>query len=213
LPLQPSLRFDWKIDPNSALERFWVEKGADTPSAQGTHLDALQDGDSWQGSSSTYARPIQNQPREMIPYLMVDSPAATTAAARIRHVGIEFSGPPGSPCSVAALRCAAGASLDPCPAPTARACQPAADSDPTIFIGAFAAAGAPATSWRWVRAVSIIHTTAESVLSAMVSNSWGSGMAVNESLAQRMIENPRLGWKCFIWTRVGFDVGDWQADR
>jgi len=58
LPLQPSFRFDWMIDPQSALERFWVEKGADSPSAQGTHLDALHDGDTWQGTSSTYARPI-----------------------------------------------------------------------------------------------------------------------------------------------------------
>ena len=32
LPLVPSLRFDWEINPKSALERFWVEKGADTPS-------------------------------------------------------------------------------------------------------------------------------------------------------------------------------------
>ena len=39
LPLQPSFRFDWVIDPLSALERLWVEKGADSPSAQGTHLD------------------------------------------------------------------------------------------------------------------------------------------------------------------------------
>src|SRR2546430_13375811 len=51
---------------------FRSEKGADSPSAQGTHLDALRDGDAWQGTSSTYARPIANQPREMIPYLLVD---------------------------------------------------------------------------------------------------------------------------------------------
>ncbi len=69
LPLQPSFRFDWQIDPQTALERFWVEKGADIPSSEGTHLDALHDGDSWQGTSSTYARPHPGQPREMIPLL------------------------------------------------------------------------------------------------------------------------------------------------
>jgi len=89
LPLQPSFRFDWMIDPQSALERLWVEKGADSPSAQGTHLDALRDGDTWEGTSSTYARPIANQAREMIPYLLVDEP---DGARRGWYVGIEFSG-------------------------------------------------------------------------------------------------------------------------
>jgi hypothetical protein len=41
LPLQPSFEFDWQVDRQVALERFWVEKGADVPSAEGTHLDAL----------------------------------------------------------------------------------------------------------------------------------------------------------------------------
>jgi len=89
LPLQPSFRFDWEVDPKSALERFWVEKGADTPSSQGMHLDALHDGDTWQGTSSTYARPTPNQPREIIPYLLVDEPGG---ARRGWYVGIEWSG-------------------------------------------------------------------------------------------------------------------------
>src|SRR5882762_9329272 len=83
LPLQPSFRFDWMIDPRASLERLWVEKGADSPSAQGTHLDALHDGDTWQGTSSTYARPIANQAREMIPYLLVDEPDGARAPAEL----------------------------------------------------------------------------------------------------------------------------------
>ncbi len=66
LPLQPSFHFDWQIDAQAALQRFWVEKGADIPSSEGTHLDSLTDGDSWQGSSSTYAIPRPGRPREMI---------------------------------------------------------------------------------------------------------------------------------------------------
>ena len=85
LPLQPSFRFDWVIDPQSALERFWVEKGADSPSVQGTHLDALHDGDAWEGTSSTYARPIANQPREMIPYLMVEEPGGARQSGGALH--------------------------------------------------------------------------------------------------------------------------------
>ena len=58
LPLLPSLRWAWEIGAGSALQRFWVEKGADSPSASGTHLDAMHDGDTWEGTSSTYARPV-----------------------------------------------------------------------------------------------------------------------------------------------------------
>lgn len=35
LHLQPSLSFAWRVPAAAALERFWVEKGADTPAAQG----------------------------------------------------------------------------------------------------------------------------------------------------------------------------------
>ncbi|HEV2286511.1 MAG TPA: hypothetical protein VGR80_10755, partial [Steroidobacteraceae bacterium] len=36
LPLQPSLTFDWAVDRAVPLQRLWIEKGADTPSAAGT---------------------------------------------------------------------------------------------------------------------------------------------------------------------------------
>ncbi len=85
LPLQPSFSFDWQVDHRFALQRFWVEKGADTPSDVGTHLDPLRDGDVWQGTSSTYARPIAGQPREMIPYLLVDRPVCGAAGLVRRH--------------------------------------------------------------------------------------------------------------------------------
>ena len=83
LPLIPSIRFDWAIDPATPLERFWVEKGADTPSADGTHRDALGDGDRWEGTSSTYARPAKNRPREMIPYVLIEGTRNGPASAGI----------------------------------------------------------------------------------------------------------------------------------
>ena len=133
LPLQPSFRFDWVIDPPCALERFWVEKGADSPSAQGTHLDALPDGDTWQGTSSTYARPTAGQPREMIPYLLVDEPGG---ARRGWYVGIEFSGRTRIALQRdgASLRGEAG--LDPAPGPYRTRLPPGGTfATPTIFIG------------------------------------------------------------------------------
>ena len=48
----------------------------------------------------------------------------------------------------------------------------------------------------------------------MVNNSWGSGMAVNEDLAHRMItDSAQLGLEMFHLDAGWFrDVGDWQAD-
>src|SRR6185437_14597532 len=147
LPLQASLRFDWATAQGLRLNRFWVEKGADTPSAAGVHLDELRAGEHWQGTSSTYARPLPEQPREMIPYVLVTEP---DGAQRGWFVGIEFSG--------------------------------RTRSDPTY----------PLT----------------------VSNSWGSGMAVDETLARRMIvDAAQLGLEMFHLDAGWFrGVGDWQAD-
>ncbi len=114
LPLLPSLRFDWGIDPKVALRRFWVEKGADIPSSEGTHLDTLADGDRWQGASSTYAIPEPNRPREMIPYLLVDEPGAER---RGWYVGVEFSGRIRMSLERAGASLRGEAGLDPQPGP------------------------------------------------------------------------------------------------
>jgi len=110
------------VDPKAALERFWVEKGADTPSSQGTHLDALSDGDSWQGSSSTYARPEPNRPREMIPYLLVDEPGGERLGW---YVGIEFSGRTRITLERSGASLRARPVSIPCPDPTGPVCRPA----------------------------------------------------------------------------------------
>jgi Melibiase len=214
LPPQPSFRFDWEIDPKSALQRFWVEKGADTPSSAGTHLDALHDGDTWEGSSSTYARPRLDQPREMIPYVLVDDPGGGQGW----YVGIESSARTRITLqrSGASLRGAAG--LDPKPAPYQIHLPPGATFEtPSIFVGAFAG-GADAAGnslRRWVRAVlNNPRTLRDPTYPLMVNNSWGSGMAVDETLAQRMIEDSaQLGLEMFHLDAGWFrDVGDWHAD-
>jgi hypothetical protein len=215
LPLQPSMRVDWKIDPRSALERFWVEKGADTPSALGTHLDALREGDAWQGTSSTYARPRPGQPREMIPYLLVEEPGN---ARRGWYIGIEFSGRTRITLrrDGDALRAQAG--LDPEPGPFRIVLPPdGVFTTPTIFIGTFE--GGPDAAGnimrRWVRAaLNNPRTLSDPSYPVMVNNSWGSGMAVNETLAKRMIlESAQLGLELFHLDAGWFrDVGDWQAD-
>jgi hypothetical protein len=215
LPLQPSLRFDWEANPNVALQRFWIEKGADVPSSEGTHLDALADGDTWQGFSSTYAIPKPGRPREMIPYLLVSEP---NGDRRGWYVGIEFSGRTRITLerAGASLRCEAG--LDPNPGPYRTRVPPGGTFEtPSIFVGAFR--GGPDDAGnivrRWVRAVlNNPRTLADPSYPLLVNNSWGSGMAVDEALAQRMIEqSAQLGLEMFHLDAGWFrDVGDWQAN-
>ncbi|HEX3397291.1 MAG TPA: alpha-galactosidase [Steroidobacteraceae bacterium] len=215
LPLQPSWVFDWQVDPKSALQRFWVEKGADIPSPLGTHLDALNNGDTWQGASSTYAIPKPGQRREMIPFLLVDEPGGDR---RGWYVGIEFSGRTRITLQRNADSVGGEAGLDPLPGPYRTRLPPGAVFEtPVVFVGAFRGGpdGAGNIVRRWVRAVlNNPHTLADPSYPLLVNNSWGSGMAVDEALAHRMIEDAaQLGLEMFHLDAGWFrDVGDWHAN-
>jgi alpha-galactosidase len=89
LPLVDSLSLDWHGLPDVALRHFYVEKGADTPSAKGTHLEPVGDGYQWMGRSTTYAHSVDGEGREIIPIEFVYG-AATPQAGW--YAGIEFSG-------------------------------------------------------------------------------------------------------------------------
>jgi hypothetical protein len=213
LPWQPSFTFAWHVNPARALERFWVEKGAGAPSTEGTHRDALVDGDRWFGVSSTYARPLAQQPPEMIPYLLVNQ-----AGGDGWYVGIEFSGRTRIRVerSGAVVRGEAGLNPEPGPYQT-RLLANGVYETPTIFIGAFRGGADDAGNIlrRWVRKVlDNPRTLADPNYPVLVANSWGSGMAVDEALAKRMILDAReLGLEMFHldagWFRA---VGDWHAD-
>jgi hypothetical protein len=215
LSLQPSLTFDWAIDPRARLERLWIEKGADTPSDTGTHLDALRERDRWSGSSSTYARPVAGQPREMIPWVLVDE---ADGARRGWYLGIEFSGRTRITLEREGSSLRGEAGLNPSPGPYRTRVPPGGDfTTPTVFIGAFS--GGPDQAGnilrRWVReTLGHAETLHDPSYPLLVSNSWGSGMAVDEALARRMIEDAAaLGLEMFHldagWFRA---VGDWRAD-
>jgi alpha-galactosidase len=215
LPLQPSLSFDWVIGRRSRLERLWIEKGADTPSAAGTHLDELRDHDVWRGTSSTYARPLPGEPREMIPFVLVEEAAGLR---RGWYLGIEFSGRTQITLQRDGRSLRGNAGLNPLPGPYRTHLPPGGSFvTPTVFLGA--SVGGPDAAGnvlrRWVRQV-LGHppTLHDPSYPLLVSNSWGSGMAVDETLAQRMIEDAAaLGLEMFHldagWFRA---VGDWQPD-
>lgn len=88
IPMQDSFGFRFGVDPNVRLEQFYVEKGADKPSAVGTHRDVLLVGGKWTGRSSTYAHPGPGEPREIIPFFAIENAGAGSGW----YAGVEFSG-------------------------------------------------------------------------------------------------------------------------
>jgi hypothetical protein len=88
---------------------------------------------------------------------------------------------------------------------------------PPIFIGAFRGGpdGAANIVRRWLREVlNKPRTLGDPSYPLMVSNSWGSGMAVDEALARHMIvDAAQLGLEMFHLDAGWFrGVGDWRAD-
>jgi hypothetical protein len=89
LPMVDSLRVELRTSAPRDLRNFYVEKGAGTPSAQGTHDDAVVEGYRWTGKSSTYAHPAEGEAREIIPIEFVFDAKGSKAGW---YAGIEFSG-------------------------------------------------------------------------------------------------------------------------
>ena len=215
IPMQDSFGFDWKIQPTARLAHLYVEKGANTPSPIGTHEAALNDGYAWTGTSSTYGDLRNDEPREIIPFTLVEREDAARSGW---YAGIEFSGR--TRISVErkkdSLHGALG--LNPDPSPFRTRLEPGeAFESPTIFLGGFRDGpdGAGNDLRPWVRAVlGNAKTWSNPNYPLVVNNSWGGGMAINEDLAQRMIrDDAALGVDMFHvdagWFRA---VGDWRPN-
>ena len=230
LPLQDSLQFDFRIGPEQSLKHFWVEKGASSPSAAGTHNVAFQVGDEWTGTSSTYAHTAANtqggpcrscegqkqgEGREVIPYLLVERADREQSGW---YVGIEFSGRTRLTLRRQRDGVAGQIGLNPNPGPYRNRLSPGQTFEtPTIFLGAFD--GGPDAAGnilrRWIReTLNNPVTLRNPSYPLLVSNSWGSGMAINEKQAHSMIQDASaLGLEMFHldagWFRA---VGDWASD-
>ena len=215
LPMVDSLRLDWHESAGEELRNLYVEKGADTPSAQGTHLDVIGDGYRWTGKSSTYAHPMPGEAREIIPAEFV---YRAGHAEDGWYAGIEFSGRTRIALERSGDRLKTVLGLNPDPGPFRTRIEPGGSFEtPTVFLGAFAAGpdGAGNQLRPWVRAVlGNPLTWKDPHYPLTVNNSWGSGMAVDEALALRMIaQSKELGLEMFHvdagWFR---GVGDWYPE-
>ena len=215
LPLEDSFQFDWKIDPHSLLQQVFIEKGAGTPSNVGTHRVSISDGYEWQGTSSTYAHPRANEPREIIPWFLVQQ---TTGAQNGWYVGIEFSGRTQLSLERQGNSLKGSAGLNPDPGPFRTRLPPNEIFDtPTVFLGAFhGGADAAGNILRpWVRTVLGNPLAWQSPNYPLtVNNSWGGGMKIDEQIAKNMIrDSAELGLEMFHvdagWFR---GVGDWYPN-
>jgi alpha-galactosidase len=215
LPMVDSLRVAWDVAGSNPLRNFYVEKGAGAPSAQGTHLDSMPEGYRWTGTSSPYAFPPEGAPREIIPAAMVYSPIRSRAGW---FAGIEFSGRTRISVERGGDRVESVLGLDPDPGPfRTRLAAGGSFETPTVFLGAFEGGpdGAGNELRPWVRAVlGNPITWKDEHYPLVVNNSWGSGMAVDEPLALRMIdESKELGVEMFHLDAGWFrGVGDWYPD-
>lgn len=215
LPLQNSFAFDWDIPPGDSLEQFYIEKGADTPSAAGTHQVPIADGSRWEGTSSTYAHPGPGEAREIIPYVLVER---TGAARSGYYIGIEFSGRTHLQVARTGNSLRGEVGLNPNPGPYRTRLEPGETFEtPRIFLGANSGGpdAAGNTLRPWIREV-LGNTEAwnDPQYPLAVNNSWGGGTAVNEEIARRMIRDAAdLGFEMFHidagWFR---GVGDWYPD-
>lgn len=215
LPLIDSLRFDMRCSPQQKLQHLYVEKGADTPSPQGTHLENIADGYRWTGTSSTYGFPQKGEPREVIPAEFVFDEGQARAGW---FAGIEFSGRTRITLERIGDTVATVLGLNPDPGPFRTRLAPGETFEtPTVFLGAFSGGpdGASNQLRPWVRAVLGDPVTWKDLHYPLtVNNSWGNGMKVDETLALRMIdESKQLGLEMFHMDAGWFrGVGDWYPN-
>jgi hypothetical protein len=212
IPMQDSLAFRWQVGPDTPLQQVFVEKGANTPSTEGTHIETVADGFHWTGTSSTYGDIFEYLPREIIPWTLVER---NDAAHSGWYAGIEFSGRTRVSLSREkdSLSAVLGLNPDPSPFRTRLAAGESFES-PIVFFGGFrgGADGAGNVLRPWVRAVlGNPETWKNPNYPLVVNNSWGGGMDINEEIAQRMIrDSAELGVDMFHidagWFR---GVGDW----
>jgi len=215
VPMQDSLASDWSVDPNTSLQHIFVEKGANTPSAVGTHDVAVKEGYAWVGTSTTYGDLDEKEPREIIPWSLIQR---NSTARDGWYAGIEFSGR--TRISVGrskdSLKVALGLNPDPAPFRTRLEAGESFET-PIVFLGGFrdGVDGAGNVLRRWVKAVLGNPETWKNPHYPLVANnSWGGGMDVNEEVAGRMMQDAAgLGMEMFHQDAGWFrSVGDWQAN-
>ncbi|HTW49907.1 MAG TPA: alpha-galactosidase [Acidobacteriaceae bacterium] len=220
LPIPDTLALAFAIPASANLHQLYIEKGAGAPSSIGTHLLSIPAGYSWTGRSTTFAHPILDEPREIIPYTAVfrSNPASSGPISSGWFAGIDFSGRTRIALRRSPQSLVAQLGLDPTPAPALTRLTPGGSfTAPSVFLGAFTGGpdGAGNQLRPWVRAVlGSPRAWADPHYPLVVDNSWGVGMNINETSARAMIaDSAALGFEMFHLDAGWFrGVGDWYPN-
>jgi alpha-galactosidase len=212
LPAQPSLELKMTAPPGHALEQWWVDKGAGTPTPDGTHRKTLAPG----GENLLRCWPSgRDNPRDPIPWTSIQDVdgrqgwySGVEYTARVQ-LGVKRDGDAG------ALRVSIGLQPDDKVPYITRLAPGERFEAPPVFIGCYTGDvddGANRLR-QWVR-TNLVPPTKDERYPLLVNNSWGSGMAVDELLSRKMIdESAELGLELFHidagWFRT---VGDWRPN-
>jgi hypothetical protein len=215
LPLQDSFNFHWRVKPDQTLRQLWVDKGAGKAPPIGTHLVDIGDGYRWLGESSTFAHPREDEPREIIPYFLVQ-PADESMSGW--YLGVEFSGRIALSLQRHGEMLEGRAGLNPEPGPFRTRLMPGESFiAPTVFVGTSRGSidDAGNSLKAWVRAVlNNPATLSDPTYPWLTNNSWGYGIAINAAQVRRMIDDSHaLGIEMFQLDAGWFrGVGDWYPD-
>ena len=213
IPLQESFCFRFGVRADESLHQLYVDKGMGKPSAIGTHNNLVSTTYAWEGRSSTYAR--DNDEREIIPWFMIERASSYQDGW---YVGIEFSGRVHLTVNRDDGFLSGSVGLDPDPGPFRTRIAPNESFEaPTVMVGGFSGGpdGLGNVLRPWVRRVLNNPATWNNPAYPMlVTNSWGSGMQVDEALAKRMVsDSTELGMEMVHLDAGWFrGVGDWYPN-
>lgn len=212
LPLQKSLVLTLQAPAGHALEALSVEKGAGRPSDVGVHPEPIAAGYLFEGRSRPYSG--DGPDRDRIPWLSVHDATAN----RGFYVGVEFTGRVLIALAADAdRRLTLDAAIDPAGNDFRTRVPPGgAFETPTVFVGCFAGDHDDGANrlHRFVE-TRLRPPVTDPRYPFIVNNSWGSGMAVDEELARRMIDDAAaMGVEIFHIDAGWFQgVGDWHPHR
>ncbi len=192
------------------LRNWWVNKGAGFPLPDGTHNGPVNAGYARTLLSGPYSSDEPN--RDAIPWFALQD----DTAGRGLYGGIEFSG-----WTQIAIRAAGGDTSIAMGSrlndgKTRLTVGPNASCElPPVFVGVYTGDVDDGCNrlHRWVEK-HLRPPMPRGVTPVLVNNSWGSGMAVDDALARRMIDDcADLGMELYHVDAGWFKaVGDWHAD-
>ncbi len=214
LPLQTSLRFDVRAPVGHPLTHWWVEKGGSFPSDSGAHHEPIASG--YQSSLLSTPYGGDGADRDAIPWTAVQDEMAREGW----YVGIEFSGRVSLSLNRLPSSAKAGTEvetelgLDNAEPAQTRLLPGETWQAPAVFVGCYSGDVDDGSNrlHRWVES-ELRPPVHDPHYPLLTLNSWGSGMAVDEPLARRMIADAvSLGLEMFHidagWFRA---VGDWRS--